>query len=291
MANPCENSIILIDKPSGITSFDVIKKIKRITGIKKVGHSGVLDKTATGLLVCATNRATKLLNIFENGYKIYEAEILFGVKTDTYDISGRVVAKKEGVAIDPESVKNILTKFTGEIIQQPPVYSNIKIEGKRSYQYAANNKNIEMPKRKVIIHDITLIEAKKHTARLRIKCSKGTYIRTLANDMGEKLGTYGCIKSLRRIFSEPFSIEQADKIENMRCLSVNEALSFLPSIRVEDRFLNNIKNGVDFCKIFDCNNIKSGFYRIFAGNRFSSIVEKKKNNKAIYRFIFPNEQI
>ncbi len=289
MLNDCTNSIILVDKPSGLTSFDVIKKLKQYTNIKKIGHAGVLDKLASGLLVCATNRATKLLSIFENGYKIYEAEILFGIKTDTYDISGEMIAKRDSITVDVLQLKSVLSNFIGNITQEPPIYSNIKIGGKRLYKYALEKKEVRKPKRVVTVYDIEIIKIMENTARLRIKCSKGTYIRTLANDIGEKLGSYGCVKSLRRIFIYPFGISKASKLDDIQCLHIDKALDFLPSIRVEDEVVKYIENGVNFCRMFNCGNLQKGFYKVFVGNMFIAIIEKTLNNKVIYRFVLPNE--
>jgi len=287
----CQNSIILINKPIGVTSFDIIKKIKKVTGIKKVGHAGVLDKNASGLLVCATNRATKLLSLFEDGYKIYETEIVFGIKTDTQDITGNVVSQKKDFVIDEEKLSDVLSRFSGEIIQRPPIYSNVKINGKRLYKYALEHKDVERPQRKVFIRKIKLLEIKQNGISLRVECSKGTYIRTLADDIGESLGIYGCVKSLKRIYSYPFDLKDACSIENIECKDVNSSLGFLPLIRLEEELAVKVLNGVNFCNLFDCRNIKYGIYRVFAGNKFVSVIEKKKNNKVIYRFIFPNVQI
>ena len=291
MNSSCQNSIILIDKPVGVTSFDIIRKIKKATGIKRVGHSGVLDKNASGLLVCATNRATKLLSLFEDGYKIYEAEILFGIKTDTYDITGNIVAQKKDFIIDKAKLNDVLLKFIGEIIQTPPIYSNIKVNGKRLYKYALEHKDIQRPQRKVTINKIELLEITKNSVFLKVECSKGTYIRTLADDIGESLGVYGCVNSLKRIYSYPFDLKDACKVENIKCKDVNSALEFLPSIRLEEELAVKVSNGVDFCTLFNCKNIKKGLYRVFAGNKLISVIEKKKNNKVIYRLILPNVQI
>ncbi len=291
MNSSCQNSIILIDKPIGVTSFDIIRKIKKVTGIKKVGHAGVLDKNASGLLVCATNRATKLLKLFEDGYKIYETEILFGIKTDTYDITGNIVAQKKDFIVNEEKLNDVLSKFSGEIIQTPPIYSNIKINGKRLYRYALEHKEVKKPQRYVVIHKIELLKMTQSSVFLRIKCSKGTYIRTLADDIGESLGIYGCVKSLKRTYSYPFDLKDTCSVENIKCKNIDKALGFLPSIRLEEELAVKVSNGVNFCKLFDCRNIEHGLYRVFAGSNFISVIEKRKNNKVTYRLILPNEQI
>ncbi len=280
-----QNCIILVDKPSGITSYDVIRKLQKITGIKKIGHAGVLDKSASGLLVCATGRATKILSLFEDGYKIYTADIVLGIKTDTYDLEGKVVAKNDNISVSINEIKNVLTKFQGEIEQTTPMYSNVKVDGKKLYQYALKNQDIEPPKRKVFIYGIEIVGFEDNILSVMVKCSKGTYIRALANDIGEKLGVFGCVKSLKRIFSYPFSIDSANNLDNIECLSINEALNFLPSVRIDDDIKTKVRNGVVFNKIFDIGNLKSGIYRILDKNdKLLAVIEKEKS-KTKYKFI------
>ncbi len=280
-----QNCIILVDKPSGITSYDVIRKLQKITGIKKIGHAGVLDKSASGLLVCATGRATKILSLFEDGYKIYTADIVLGIKTDTYDLEGKVVAKNDNISVSIDEIKNVLTKFQGEIEQTTPMYSNVKVDGKKLYQYALKNQDIEPPKRKVFIYGIEIVGFEDNILSVMVKCSKGTYIRALANDIGEKLGVFGCVKSLKRIFSYPFSIDSANNLDNIECLSINEALNFLPSVRIDDDIKTKVRNGVVFNKIFDIGNLKSGIYRILDKNdKLLAVIEKEKS-KTKYKFI------
>ncbi len=288
MDKRCKDSIILIDKPAGITSFEVVKSLRKTLGIKKIGHAGVLDKPATGLLVLATGRATKLIPIFEDGYKIYVVEIIFGIKTDTYDSTGRVIAQKRDFSLTKEELEGVLERFTGRITQQVPPYSNVKVNGKRLYSYAVRNQQVELPRREVTIHGIRLDSFEQNRATITVKCSKGTYIRSLVNDIGEALNTYACVGRLRRIFSFPFSIEDASTLENPGCIEINEAISHLPSLRVEAYHLKSIENGVPFDRLFDCRVLNDGIYRVLVGNRLVAVVEKK--GRAVkYRLILPYE--
>ncbi len=286
MKSSCDNSIILIDKPSGVTSFDVIKRLRRITGIKRIGHAGVLDKPASGLLVCATGRATRLLSIFEDGYKIYQVDVLFGIQTDTYDITGRITNRKDGFKLTQEQLRSVLEMFVGEIEQSVPPFSNVKVGGRKLYEYALKGEKVELPKRRVHIRSIELEGFDGKKAKLTISCSKGTYVRTLVNDVGLRLGVFACVAYLRRIFSYPFSLDGASDLDNPVCIPIEKALSYLPSLRVSPSDAVSVSNGVPFNKIFDIGRLNNGLYRVLAGSRFVALVEKK-GRQVKYRFILP----
>lgn len=279
-----KNGIILIDKPKGITSFDVIRLLKKKFGTKKIGHSGVLDKPASGLMICAVNRATKLLSIFEEGYKIYIADIVFGIKTDTLDMQGSIVDTKY-TDITKNDLKKVIDSFRGEILQSVPKYSNVRINGKKLYRYALNHESIELPKRKVTIYDIELVEFGDNSAKIKVKCSKGTYIRSLAYDIGESLNTFGTIRDLRRIFVYPFSIDKAKDVDNAEITPINEALSFLPSISVSKDLVKNVLNGVEFSRIVKCDKLQNGLYRVLDDNKnFIALIISEKD-KVSYKFV------
>ncbi len=280
-----QDAVILIDKPKGITSYDVIRKLQKKLSIKKIGHAGVLDKPATGLLVCATNRATKILSLFENGYKIYTAKIQLGVKTDTYDIEGNVLEKKENINLNLDAVRDVLIEFEGEITQKAPPFSNVKINGKKLYQYTLSDEDVELPARRVVVHGIKVVGFDGNFLDVMVKCSKGTYIRSLANDIGERLGVFGCVYSLRRVFSYPFSIESANSCDNIKPISINDALSFLPSLRVSAEIEKKVKNGVVFGRLFDCESLKYGTYRVLNKDNSLLAVVEKHSQKTVYRFI------
>ncbi len=280
------SGIILIDKPSGITTFDIIRKLRKKLGIKKMGHAGVLDKMATGLVIIATNKATKLLSIFEDGYKVYEAEFTFGIITDTYDLEGKVLDKRDVDNIDKNKLLEILKLYTGEIEQIPPPYSNIKIKGKRLYKYALNNERVELPKRKVTIFEFELLSVNENKARFKIKCSKGTYIRSLAHSIGKDMGFGAIVSYLRRTAVYPYTIEQASTIENPKILPLEEALKFMDEIVVDTPLTNNIKNGVGICKLLNCSKLTEKYYRLIDTNyNILAVIEKKGTNYS-YKIIF-----
>ncbi|AEA33692.1 tRNA pseudouridine(55) synthase TruB [Hippea maritima] len=281
-----KNSVILIDKPSGITSFDVIRKLRKITGIKKIGHAGVLDKMASGLLVCATNQATKLLSIFENGYKVYLAEFSFGLRSDTYDIWGRILENRGIKSIDGDELNKVIGEFVGKIKQKPPPFSNVRINGKRLYRYALEGESVEVKEREVYIHSIDILSVKQNRAVLRITCSKGTYVRSLANDIGNRLGIGGVVSSLRRLYVHPFSVDDAGDVYNPNVLEVSKALSFMPKIVVELNMMSKIKNGFPICKILKCFELESDFYKIVGPSEETVAVIEKVHKGYSYRVIF-----
>ncbi len=280
-----ENGIILIDKPAGITTFDIIRKLRKTLNVKKMGHAGVLDKIATGLVIIALGKTTKLLSIFENGYKVYEAEFTFGLTTDTYDLYGTIVDKKEIDEVEKGKLINVVEKFTGEIEQAPPPYSNVKIKGKRLYKYALRKENIEIPKRKVRIFDFELLSIKKNKAKFKIKCSKGTYIRSLAHDIGKELGYGGIVTNLRRTEIYPFKVTEASTIDNPKILSIQETLKFMNEIVVDTDLIANIKNGVHICKMLNCKQLKERYYRLIDTNSTPIAIIEKKNKDYRYKAI------
>lgn len=211
------NGVIVVDKPSGYTSFDVVAIIRRLSGEKKVGHTGTLDPMATGVLPVLLGTGTRVQTFMEDADKVYEAEVQFGITTDTQDMTGKVLTRKD-VNITDEEIKVVLNKFTGDIEQVPPMYSAIKKNGKKLYELAREGKEIERDARKINISSNDLIYFNKETniAKIRVRCSKGTYIRTLCSDIGQELGCGACMYSLRRVESNGFSIDEAIPLEKIR---------------------------------------------------------------------------
>ncbi len=281
-----KSGIILIDKPSGITTFDVIRSLRKKLGIRKMGHAGVLDKMATGLVVVGINKATKLLSIFENGDKVYEAEFTFGIETDTYDLYGRVLDKKDVNKIDENRLAEILNHYIGEIEQTPPPFSNIKIRGKRSYKYALKKEQVELPKRRVKIYSMELVSVEENRARFRIKCSKGTYIRSLAHDMGAELGCGAIVTNLKRTYIHPFSLKQASTLSDPKIIYIDEALKFMDEIVVDQIVVNTIKNGYPICKLINCSKLKEPYYRLIDDRAKTVAVIEKSGKTYTYRAIF-----
>ncbi len=212
------NGIVNIYKEAGFTSFDVVAKMRGILKIRKMGHTGTLDPDATGVLPVCIGNGTKLVELFADHDKEYVAEMLLGQATDTQDISGTVL-KEALVEVNEEEVRGAVMSFVGECMQIPPMYSAVKVDGKRLYELARAGKEVEREARKVNFHEIEVLSVQLPVVKIRVKCSKGTYIRTLCNDIGEKLGCYGTMKSLLRTRVGIFDLDNAitlDQLEQYR---------------------------------------------------------------------------
>lgn len=221
------NGIINIYKEKGFTSHDVVAKLRGITRQKKIGHTGTLDPDATGVLPVCLGNATKLCDLLTDKDKEYETVLLLGKVTDTQDITGEVL-KESAVRVTEEQVKDVVNSFIGAIEQIPPMYSALKVNGKKLYELAREGKVIERKPRPITIYDITILEIKLtdecHEIRLKVNCSKGTYIRTLCHDIGEALGCGGCMKSLVRTKVSKFLLEDAITLEEVQKLQQEDKL-------------------------------------------------------------------
>ena len=206
--------IIFIDKPLGWTSFKVVNKIRKTIGIKKVGHSGTLDPMATGLLIICTGKKTKELSNYLGLDKTYTGTITLGKTSPSMDKETEITETGIDENINEESIKNAVKEFVGEIEQTPPMYSAIKVKGKRLYKLARNGVEIERPVRRVRINSFLIKNIKIPDVEFEVNCSKGTYIRVLANDLGKKLGCGGILSELRRTAIGEFRIEKALKVED-----------------------------------------------------------------------------
>ncbi len=214
--NDFGGGVFLIDKPEGITSFGIVRRIKKLVGIKKVGHAGTLDPFATGLLVvCAGRPATKMIPLLMDGDKEYLATLRLGIRTTTMDPEGEIIEEKAVGHISAADIAECLTGFVGEILQRPPAYSALKHKGKPLYYYARKGIEIEKEPRKVMIHSLERLgdpgdlDDVSPELSLRIVCSKGTYIRSLADDIGVRLGCGASLTDLRRTRSGVFHVDQA----------------------------------------------------------------------------------
>ena len=187
------NGILNVYKEKGYTSHDVVAKLRGIVGQKKIGHTGTLDPDAEGVLPVCLGRATKVCDMLTEKDKTYEAVLLLGKETDTQDISGTVLRVGETEGLTQEQVKDCVMSFVGEYDQIPPMYSALKVNGKKLYELAREGKTIERKSRKVEIKEIRILEMALPRVRMEVSCSKGTYIRTLCHDIGEKLGCFGCM--------------------------------------------------------------------------------------------------
>ena len=202
------NGIVIIDKPQEWTSQDVTARLRRVFQTRRIGHGGTLDPMATGVLPVFVGRATRGVEFFEHAEKTYETVLQLGMTTDTEDTSGTVLTQQE-VRLTREEFEAILPRFRGEIIQVPPMYSALKINGQKLVDLARKGKTVERQGRPITIHQLELLDFTGDTARLRVRCSKGTYIRTLCKDMGEALGCGGCMAELRRVQAGEYTISEA----------------------------------------------------------------------------------
>lgn len=212
------NGILLVDKPDGMTSHDVVSFIKKTFKFKKVGHGGTLDPFATGLLVVMLNKATKISQDISGADKVYTADVVFGIKTDTQDPTGRIIQERK-CSLDKEHLTKVLNKFTGIIEQLPPMYSAVKHKGKKLYQYARKGIDIKRTPRQIEIKELTLKTLNKNQAGFFIKCSKGTYIRQLFSDIGDEMGCGAHVHALRRICSGAYDIDKAISFDRLNSLT------------------------------------------------------------------------
>lgn len=203
-----KNGIIIIDKEQGFTSFDVVAKLRGICGQKKIGHTGTLDPDATGVLPVCLGNATKVCDMLTDSDKTYQAVLLLGKETDTQDMTGTVLAEKP-VTADEQMVSEAIRSFCGKQMQIPPMYSALKVNGQKLCDLARAGKTVERKARQITVYDIVICEMDLPRVTIEVHCSKGTYIRTLCHDIGQKLGCGGCMESLRRTRAAGFTIEQA----------------------------------------------------------------------------------
>ena len=254
------NGILIVNKPSGITSRDVVNIVGKTLNIKKVGHTGTLDPMATGVLVLCLGNALKVCELITANDKEYIAKVILGIETETLDTTSPIINTKK-TNITKEEIEKVLNSFKGSYLQEVPKYSAVKINGKKLYEYAREGKEIELPKKMVTIYDIQLISDITYyndttTFYIKTTVSKGTYIRSLIRDIGYKLNTYGCMDSLERTRQGIFNIDNSYTLEeiknnNYKLLSIEKSLPNIPLVQVDNKTLFKIKNGVKLKKFFD----------------------------------------
>lgn len=281
------DGIIVVDKSKEVTSNDVVNKVKRMLNVK-VGHTGTLDPNATGVLPLLLGKGTKFSKYLINHDKKYIATLKLGVKTTTADVEGEIIEREDvdENIFDEKYISEVLKCFVGNLIQTPPIYSAIKVKGKKLYEYARNNIEIKIPKRNIEIYSINLIEFNKEdkTIMFEVECAKGTYIRSLCEDIAEKLGTIGYMKELRRTKVGEFCLAEAVTIEELENNKANEIWLKNKIISLEDLLKNNgcinLKKK-EIQKFFNgvklkCSN-ENGIYKIFYDGIFfgTGVVESK----------------
>ena len=250
------NGIINIHKEAGFTSHDVVAKMRGICGQKKIGHTGTLDPQATGVLPVCLGSGTKLCDMLTDKDKEYVAELLLGQTTDTQDVTGQILTENQ-VEVSEEQVRDAVMSFVGDYDQIPPMYSALKVNGKKLYELAREGKEVERKARPVTILEIEILDIQLPVVKMRVACSKGTYIRTLCADIGEKLGCGGTMKSLVRTKVGHFTLENAitlgtlqdlrdeGKLESI-VLPVDECFEGCPSLHVQEKWCKLLENGNSF---------------------------------------------
>ncbi|MDI1471199.1 tRNA pseudouridine synthase B [Thermodesulfovibrio sp. N1] len=247
------NVVLIFNKPKGFTSQYAVTKVKRILKCKKAGHAGSLDPIATGILLVCINEATKITPLLMELEKEYLFKAKFGISTDTYDADGNVTKVIENFELKKEEIEQILTKYKGEIMQTPPMYSAVKIDGTPLYRLARKGIEVERKPKKVIIHSIKIEEFKPPFVSFRVVCSKGTYVRALCNDIGEELGIGAHIVELERTRIGNFKVEESIDLEELKkikekaisdaFLTIDKALYFIPSVIIGDALVRKFLNG------------------------------------------------
>ena len=242
------NGVIPIYKEKGMTSFDVVREIKKIFKTNKVGHTGTLDPLAEGVLLVCIGKATKIVELLTSNEKEYIAKVKLGIETDTLDITGKVIKKKNKIKFSKEEIELALEKMKGKQRQEVPIYSSIKVKGKKLYEYARNNEKVKLPMREIEIYDIKLLNTNnKDEFTFWTHVSKGTYIRSLIRDIGYELNTYATMEELTRTKLGNFKIENCYSLEQIKnkdfkLLSILDTLDF-PKIKVKKELESKILNG------------------------------------------------
>ena len=208
------NGIVIVDKPQGWTSQDVTARLRRVYATRRIGHGGTLVPRATGVLPVFVGRATRGVEFFEHAEKTYDTVLLLGRTTDTQDVTGATLAEK-AVHLSPADIEKVLPRFRGDILQVPPMYSALKVNGKKLYELARKGQEVERQPRPITVFELTNLGFDGTRLSLRVKCSKGTYIRTLCQDIGEALGCGGCMEALRRVRAGEYGIEDAVPLEQL----------------------------------------------------------------------------
>ncbi|MFQ5942147.1 MAG: tRNA pseudouridine(55) synthase TruB [Anaerolineales bacterium] len=246
--------IIVVDKPEGLTSHKIVSIVRRGTGVRKVGHAGTLDPRASGVLVLCLGPATRLSEYLSSSNKTYEARIRFGESTETYDSEGETTSSS-GEVPNEAQIETVLEKYRGEIQQVPPPFSAVKLQGKKAYELAREGKPVKLESRSVTVYELTKLGYEPPDLSIRVECSAGTYIRSLAHDLGEALSTGAHLASLRRIKAGPFSLDDAVTLEAIEeSMKLGEweslvrpaadALPDLPAVRVDEPELDRLRNGL-----------------------------------------------
>jgi len=274
------SGILLLDKPRGLTSNAALGRAKRILGIKKAGHTGTLDPMATGLLVLCFGEATKVSGFLLDADKAYRAEATLGVTTDSEDAEGQILEERPVPDLEKAALETVLDRFRGPIDQVPPMHSALKHQGKRLYELARQGETVERPPRQVTIHSLELLDWTTPKLSLNVRCSKGTYIRSLVRDIGEVIGCGAHLSALRRTESAPFNLDNAITLETLDSMSTDEAralllpsdqaLLHLPEVHLDPIQSNRLNQGQ---KLAGVHEVTPGLVRVYDAIGFIGIGE------------------
>lgn len=283
------SGILLIDKSTGMSSGKCVYQARKKLGIKKIGHAGTLDPLATGLLPLLINKATRVSDFLMDEVKIYETLAFFGQKTDSQDITGEVLEKSSKTFEKKDLERAIKESFTGEILQTPPMYSALKHKGRKLYELAREGKTVERKQRKIKIYDFEILDFDFPYARLKITCSKGTYIRSLVNDLGKNLKSFATVKELRRLKVGDFDVKDAIKIDDFEKMEVEEIINHLipidkalgqyEKIILDESYYKQATNGMTMKVDFDKD--VEGYLKVYVKDLFIGLGEYKNENKTL----------
>ena len=262
------DGIVIVDKPQDWTSQDVVSKLRGVFQTRRIGHGGTLDPMATGVLPVFVGRATRGVGFFEHAGKPYETVLRLGLTTDTEDITGTVLTEQDAF-VTGSQLEEVLARFRGQIQQIPPMYSAIKVNGQKLCDLARKGREVERKPRIITIHELTLLGMEADGIHLRVRCSKGTYIRTLCKDIGEALGCGGCMAALRRVTAGKYTIENAVPLQTLiessdpsgYLLPVDSMFRQYPAVTLTEKQEKCCRNGV----AFTCN-LAEGTYRVYDKN-------------------------
>jgi tRNA pseudouridine55 synthase len=284
------DGVIVVDKPEGWTSHDVVAKMRGIARTKRIGHLGTLDPIATGVLPLVLEKATRLAQFYTRSDKIYEGVVRLGWATDSYDRAGTLVGEKRDVQVDAVELEALMERFRGEIMQTPPLVSAKKIGGKRAYDLARQSVAVELEPVKVSIYEFTLLHVEGAVARVRAHCSGGTYMRSLAHDLGQLIGCGAHLEELRRVASAEFEIAGARTLEQLQSLSndgrlvdamvpASKMLPGMPAVYVDDVTVAQIRHGRNF---------PASPFRSEAASRHVKALSREGDLVAIGEAVLPN---
>jgi tRNA pseudouridine55 synthase len=278
------DGVLLIDKPAGLTSHEVVLQIRKFLGVKKIGHTGTLDPYATGVLVLCVGKATRIIEFLVRSIKEYQTTLKLGVTTDTQDFTGHILSEKP-ISVPEKELREQIQNFLGEIEQIPPMFSAIKIKGQRLYGLARQGQEVDRSPRKVTIYDFRILDIQFPFVSLQITCSHGTYIRTLVSDLGDRLGSGACVWELRRTRSGSFEIEDTITLEKLKSLSpeqivekyliaLDKALITMPALYFDEKSSKLLSQGA-WVIAPSCQPLSAqGYYRGYdETGRFFAIIE------------------